>query len=215
MLAKKRELSGRVNVGTKEKPVWVQEGLSATDVANAKNQAREDEIRNLIDDIIGVYEPGGSFGKGTEAMLERQKTKDVASGTQQLISSGLYGSTMTAGLPKKWEEEIGMPQRAKLEDIRMQAYTGALGQKAGFIERIEDQSPSFELMAGLTQQGASAPQQSLSDWLSANFGGGMSTGPSKADISKAQTRQENLAWEEQQRKNLANIRARYGSVGVA
>jgi hypothetical protein len=157
--------SGVVNYGTKDKPVWLQEGASSTDIANAKNKAREDEARSIYDKIIGTYAPGGEFGKGTEAMLERQKTKDTASATQQLISSGLYGSTMTAGLPKKWEEEVGMPSRLKLEDLRYGAWTSALGQKAQFITGIEDQSPSYELMAGLSQAaGYGSQTPSMGSW---------------------------------------------------
>lgn len=146
-------------------------GGSAIDQANQATFDREQEIRGLFDKIIGTYEPGGSFGAGTEAMLERQKQQYTGQATQQLISSGLYGSTMTAGIPKKFEEEIGMPTRLKLEDIRKQAYTGALGQKASFIERIEDVTPSFETLAQLTAQ-AQKPTQSLSDWLGETFGGG-------------------------------------------
>jgi len=146
-------------------------GGSAVEQANQAALKREDEIRGLFDKIIGTYEPGGDFGAGTEAMIDRQKKQYTGQATQQLISSGLYGSTMTAGIPKKFEEEIGMPTRLKLEDIRKQAYTGALGQKASFIERIEDVTPSFETLAQLTAQ-AQQPTQSLSSWLGETFGGG-------------------------------------------
>jgi hypothetical protein len=143
-----------------------------TDPANQAAFEREQEIRGLLDKVVSAYSPGGAFGAGTEAMLERQREQYLGSATQQLISSGLYGSTMAAGLGKKFEEEVGMPTRAKLEDIRMQAYTEALGQKAGFIERIEEERPSFETIAGLTQQAAAKPQESLSDWMARTFGGG-------------------------------------------
>jgi len=142
---------------------------SAFEQANQAALKRETEIRSLLDTIVSTYAPGGSYQKGMEAMLERQKQQYLGSATQNLISSGLYGSTMTAGLPGKFEEEIGMPTRAKLEDVRTQAYTGALGQKAGFIERIEDITPSFETIANLTAR-AQQPESSLSDWLAQNFG---------------------------------------------
>ena len=129
----------------------------ANETAQEANLRRENEIRSLYDDIIAMYSPGGSFGAGTEAEIESQKRQYLGSATQSLISSGLYGSTMTAGLPKKFEEEVGMPARAKLEDLRFQQLSNALGQKAGFVERIEDQYPSYGLMANLQQGASSAP----------------------------------------------------------
>jgi len=145
---------------------------TATERANEAAAKRESEVRGLLDEIVGMYAPGGDFGAGYEAELARTKTQDLARGTQALISSGLYGTTMAAGLGTAWEEAVGAPSRLKLEDVRTQRYAEALGQKAGFIERIEDVSPSFELMAGLEQQAAAVPKQSLEDWLSETFGGG-------------------------------------------
>lgn len=123
-----------------------------TEETKAANKKRETEIRKILDDVIGMYQPGGQFGKGTEAMLESQKKKDISSATQSLVSSGLYGSTMTAGLPSKWESEVGMPARAKLEDIRYGALTESMRQKAGFVERIEDMYPDYGMFAQLYAQ---------------------------------------------------------------
>ena len=102
--------------------------------------------------MVGMYAPGGGFGAGYEAQLERTKTRDVASGTQQLISSGLYGSTTAAGLGKAWEEDVGAPARLRLEDLRKQKYADVLSQKASFVERIQDLYPDYGLIAGLQSQ---------------------------------------------------------------
>ncbi len=82
---------------------------------------------------IAHYAPGGGYGKGVEAGLERGRTKALASGTQSLVSAGLYGTTTTAGLGKKYEEEVAMPARARVESTRAQAianlkvgYAGAM-----------------------------------------------------------------------------------------
>jgi len=144
-------------------------GMSAFEQANQAALKRETEIRGLLDQIIGTYAPGGAYLKGSEAMLEREKQKYLGSATQNLISSGLYGTTMTAGLPKKWEEEVGIPSRLKLEDLRTQAYTGALGQKADFINQIQENVPSYETIANLTAKSQTA-EPSLSQWLAQNFG---------------------------------------------
>jgi hypothetical protein len=171
---------------------WNKGNKSAYDKANEAAAKREDEIRGLLDDIIGSYAPGGSYMKGQEAMLGREKQKYLGSATQNLISSGLYGSTMMAGAPKKWEEEIGIPTRAKLEDIRTQAYTSALAGKADFINSITETVPDYGMMAQLTAEASSAPQQSLNDWLYGTFQG-QGFGSSKINNSDAALEDKNAA----------------------
>jgi len=127
------------------------------DAANAANEKRYEEALALYGDIVEQYKPGGAFGTGFEAELGRQKTKTVAGQTQQLVSSGLYGTSVTAGLGQKFEEEVGMPARLKLEDIRMGRYAEAVGQKAGLIERREDTGPDYGMIAQLAAQAASTP----------------------------------------------------------
>jgi len=122
----------------------------------AKVAAREQEVRSIFDDIIAMYSPEGAYGQGTLAMLDRQKTRDVASATQSLVSSGLFNTTQQAGLGKKWEEEVGMPTRAKLEDVRYGALAGAKAQKAQAISNIEDQQIDYNLIAQLMQTGYGA-----------------------------------------------------------
>ena len=73
---------------------------------------------------MAFYGPEGGYGKGVEAALGRARTKAVASGTQALVSAGLAGTTMPAGLGKKFEEEIGMPARARVEETRAERLAG-------------------------------------------------------------------------------------------
>ncbi len=127
-----------------------------TNKTNKDVKARETEVRKIYDQIIKMYSPGGAYGQGTEAMLGRQKQQSVAAGQQSLVSSGLSNTTQAAGLDKKFEEEVGMPTRAKLEDVRYGALSGALGQKAGFITDIQNQLPDFNLLAQLIAQGYGA-----------------------------------------------------------
>lgn len=131
----------------------------ATATATAANKAREEEIRGYYDELLGRYEPGGEFGRGYLAELEQQKQRDVASGTQALISSGLYGSVGTAGLGAGWEKAVGSTARLKLEDLLTERYADVLREKAGFVERIEDASPSYETMAGLYAGAANRPRE--------------------------------------------------------
>jgi len=90
----------------------------------------------LLDEIIQRYRPGGEFGKAELALLGRAKKKSLAETAQGLVSAGLSGTTAGVGAGKKWEEEIGMPAKLKLEDIRSGRLSEALGAKAGFLGKM-------------------------------------------------------------------------------
>ncbi len=117
----------------------------------AANQTRLDQATAIYDEIIARYRPGGSFGKGYLAQLETQKTQDVGRATQQQISSGLYGTTVTSGLGSAWEANVGQPARLKLEDIQMERLSGAQRDKAGLIERVENPAPDYGMLADLAR----------------------------------------------------------------
>ncbi len=147
---------------------------------NTKNKVRETEVRGIMDEIIGLYRAGGGFGQGVEASLEQERTKTMAAGTQSLISSGLYNTTQQAGLAGKFAEEVAMPTRAKLEDLRMDKLSSALGQKAQFVTDITDTQPDYRLLAGLMQAGGA----SAGTGSRAALGGGASyTGARSASSS--------------------------------
>ena len=77
------------------------------------------------------YAPGGGFGKGVEAGLERGRVKAVSAGMQNLVSAGLAGTTMAGGLGMRFEEEVAAPTRAGLEEERTRAISGIEMQEAG------------------------------------------------------------------------------------
>ena len=77
-----------------------------------------------IREAIAYYQPGGGFGKGVEAGLERGRVKAMASGMQHLVGAGFAGTTMAGTLGKKYQEEVGAPVRAGLEERRAQALSG-------------------------------------------------------------------------------------------
>lgn len=119
------------------------------ETTNVQTKARETEVRSVLDEIIGMYRQGGTFGQGMEASLGREKTQSMAQGAQGLVSSGLYNTTGLAGLSGKFEEEVGAPTRMKLEDLRMDRLSGALGQKAKMVTDIENTQPDYRLLASL------------------------------------------------------------------
>lgn len=122
------------------------------DRANAANELRYSQGMEILDQIIGNYESGGSFEKATEAALKRGETQSVTRGVQSLVSSGLSNTTQAAGLSKKFEEEVGAPTRLRAADIAAQRLTSAQNAKVGFIERREDTGPAFGDIASLISQ---------------------------------------------------------------
>ncbi len=123
----------------------------AQDRARVANETRYQQGLELFDRVIKQYETGGTFEKATEAKIGRAGEKSVASGMQALVSSGLAGTSIAAGLGKKFEEEVGQPTRLEAQDIAAQRTAQALEKKAGFIERREDVGPDFATIAGLAQ----------------------------------------------------------------
>lgn len=86
--------------------------------------------REAFTKAIDPYRPGGEFGKGVAARLERGRTKALATGMQSLVGAGLAGTTLAAGLGKKYEEEVAAPTMAGVESERAQrlsALYAALG----------------------------------------------------------------------------------------
>lgn len=130
----------------------------AASKAEAATQQRYEQATAIYDEIIRRYSPGGTFQRQALEQLGAQKTMDVGSAAQQLISSGLYGTQAGAGLGMGWERAVGAPARLKLEDIMMERLSGAMQAKAGFLERVEDVGPSPELIAQLAQQAGQASQ---------------------------------------------------------
>jgi len=111
--------------------------------ALAANKARETEIRGIYADIIGQGQ-GAALTAGL-AEIEQGKTQAIGAGTQQMISSGLYGTTTAASIPVQAEQTAGL-QRLKLEDILQQRTTQAKLGLAGFAERIETPYPDYSML---------------------------------------------------------------------
>jgi len=129
------------------------------EAAKAANLQRYQAAMEIYDEIISRYRPGGEFGRAALGQLEKRKVTDVGKETQQLISSGLYGTTTMAATGRRWEEAVGGPERLKLEDIQMQRLSEAQVGKAGFIERREDIGPDYGMIAQLASQAGQRPTQ--------------------------------------------------------
>ena len=124
--------------------------------AKAANEARYKELLGIADEVETLF--GKDYGAGFKAELERAKTRDMASSMQGLVSSGLGGTTRGAGLGKKWEEEVGVPSRLKLEDMIAEKQFGAKQFKAGIIERRTDEYPDYNSLMQAVSSMSSVPQ---------------------------------------------------------
>lgn len=190
--------------------------------ANLANQKRYDQMLAIYDEVINRYQPGGSFEKAGLAQIEGQKVQDIGQETQQMIGSGLYGTTTTASLPSRWESQVGSKARLNLEDVMMERLSGAQLGKAGAIENVSDTGPSYDLIAQLAMQRgqgsvSGTPSSSgsnvwsnyrpLSEFMSqmpSNMGGGGSTYTPRAETDYSQQN----ALIAQREKELANYRAK-------
>jgi len=127
--------------------------------ARAANIKREQELRGMYEKVEERYQPGGAFEVSGKAEIERAKVKSTGQEMQQLISSGMYGTTTAAGIPSRWEAEVGMPARSKLEDISMGRLTQAEMAKAGFIERIQEPYPDYGPLMQAIQAASAVPRR--------------------------------------------------------
>lgn len=128
------------------------------EAARKANEERYAQAMQIYDEIISRYRPGGEFQKAQLGELEKRKTRETGQEMQQMISGGLYGTTTAAGIPRRWEAEVGAPSRLKLEDIMMQRLSQAQVGKAGFMERREDVYPDVGRYAGYAGATAAQPR---------------------------------------------------------
>ena len=147
------------------------------DEAKTANLKRYDEGMSIYDEIINRYRPGGTFGQAALQQLESQKQQYIGKGTQNLVSSGLFGSTVRSSLPGVFEKEIGAPYRLKLEDLMMERLSQAQLGKSQFMERREDTYPDLNQMAELTSRAAQSKGTQTTIIGSRDTGSGVSYSP--------------------------------------
>ena len=105
--------------------------------------------RSAYAGALKQFEPGGAYGKGVEAALERGRKKAVAGGQQALVRAGLAGTTMMAAPGLRFEEEIAVPTRARVEETRAgrlsELYALLAGAEQRGYESMLDRGPGFQI----------------------------------------------------------------------
>lgn len=119
------------------------------DAANKANESRYQQGLEIYDRIASTFAEGGAFENAALAELDRTKSRDIASLQAGLAQAGLANTTRFATIAKKYEEDVGVPTRLGIRAAASDRLAGALGQKAGFIERREDIGPDFATVASL------------------------------------------------------------------
>ena len=157
--------------------------LRAGETARQRTQERLDQALGIYDQNIAMYQPGGDFGKGFEASLGQAKQSSVSGGMAHLAKTGLYNSSIGAGLGTAFEKTVGTPARLQMNDMRIGRLSDAYGAKAGVLERVNDTGPDPSLLSNLMMQAANQPRATAQPaaysphpWESSYMGGGWTLG---------------------------------------
>jgi len=115
--------------------------------AKAANVAREKEIRSIYANILNsISGSNASMRASGLSDIETQSKQLVGQESQNLISSGLYGTTTAASIPTRVESSFARPARLKLEDLLASRKREAQLGLAGFVERIENPYPDYNAL---------------------------------------------------------------------
>lgn len=142
------------------------------EAARAANEARYAQGMGIHEQLVGDFGQGGTLQTAMMGQYQRQKERDLATQKQQMISSGLMNTTIAAGMPAAYEEQVGTPYKMQMADLMAQRQAGAMQGQVGFIGRREDTPPSPELMASLVQTASARPEDA-----------GVGTAPTEGTVS--------------------------------
>jgi len=124
-------------------------GLEAQ--ARAENLAAEKEVRGIRQSQINRYGKDSAFYQAGLADIENQASELVGAETQNLVSSGLYGTTTAASVPTRIANTFTRPARLKLESLLEEKRSAAELGLADFIERIERPYPDYNALFQASQ----------------------------------------------------------------
>lgn len=133
--------------------------------AGAAGTSMSPSARSAYEKALAHFKPGGGYGAGVEAGLERGRVKATAGGMQSLVSAGLAGTTMAAGLGKKYEEEVAAPTRAKVEGARAEAIANIQMSMAGAEQRGYESAQDRALRLQMQQTDIEAQQSAYNTQL--------------------------------------------------
>ena len=128
------------------------------EAARAATEARYAKGLGIHEELAAGFGAGGTLQTAMMGQYQRQKERDLAAQKQHMIGSGLMSTTIAAGMPAAYEEQVGTPYKMQMADVMAQRQAEAQRGLAGFVERREDIPPSPELMASLVQTASARPE---------------------------------------------------------
>jgi hypothetical protein len=103
---------------------------------------------------IDLFAPGGQYGVGAKAEIDRSANQALAAGQIGLASTGMSSGTNAAGLSARVANDAGIA-KANIEDQRLAALSGALtakGQAGLTAEQLRAQQ-NFAMLSSLSSLG--------------------------------------------------------------
>lgn len=149
-----KDLSAYIATGdAKYGAVEEQKRRQTSNTSGTSGTALSTGAKANFEKAIAQYAPGGGYGKGVEAGLERGRVKSIASGTQAMVSAGLAGTSVPAGLGKKYEEEVAAPTRAGVESERSQRLSSLYANYAGMEQSSYESEQNRSLQLAMQSYG--------------------------------------------------------------
>ncbi|GAG60229.1 unnamed protein product [marine sediment metagenome] len=96
-----------------------------------------EDTLGVLEKAIEQYKPGGAFARTRAEQLAEKKATVVPSMRAELVGRGLAGTTVGAGIPAAYEQQVAKPWRTETEMLRGQRLMDAIMAKAGVMERTE------------------------------------------------------------------------------
>jgi len=127
-------------------------------------------------ELAQIYAPGGTYGAGQIATIEREKARGVATAQAGAVASGMSSGSMAQGLGARATREA---TQAKLgvEDVRADKYAGVLQglaslrmASAGQMGSMAANEPSYAPFAGAYTSMYSTDKSVEAQKYSANLG---------------------------------------------
>jgi len=104
---------------------YLRQFIEANAAARAATQKRLDEAMAIYEQNIQSYAPGGAYERGVTGQIDTARTKNLASSTQALVDSGLYNTSLRAGIGRKFEKDVATPAMLQMEDVQLQRLSAA------------------------------------------------------------------------------------------
>lgn len=153
----------------------INEQKKAYNEAKAANEQRySDILKGYEDRYSTALNTLEGAGKQESADIKQQYKELAAEGSQGLVNSGLYNTTIAPTMAMGYAKQEAGAQNRLNESLRQQKLnlqTGLSQDKLSFMERREDTYPDYSSFLNLMQQGGYGTSTNIGDGSSGYSGG--------------------------------------------